>query len=410
MILDREAARRLDEADPLAPCRASFLIPEGITYLDGNSLGPLTAAAARRIARVVDEEWGRGLIRSWSESGWIDLPRAVGAKIGRLIGARPEEVVVADSTSINLWKLLAAALALAGGRRVVLAAEDDFPTDLYMMEGLARLLGDRCALRRTADPVSALDSEVAVLALTHVHYKSGELRDLTAVTAAAHAAGALVLWDLAHSAGAVPIDLDAAGADFAVGCGYKFLNGGPGAPAFLFVAGRHLGAAESFLPGWMGHADPFAFERSYRPAPGIARFRCGTPPVLSLAALDAALDVLLAAPWADLREKAMALGDLFLDLVEARLRGHGFSPACPRDAARRGSQVSLHHPAGHAIVRALACRGVLGDFRAPDVLRFGLAPLYLRFVDVWDAVEGLRQVMDDRAWDRPEHRRRGVVT
>ncbi len=445
--MTREEALRLDEADPLAACADRFVLPPGLIYLDGNSLGPLPRATIERVSRVMEEEWGQSLIRAWNQHRWIDLPRHVAAKIAPLIGAREHEVMVADSTSVNLYKLLAAALELASdrdrgrrpGRHKILSSPRNFPSDLYMMQGLARWLGraERAGGSRPAvgpagpdasaslegaaargayelvladDPAAVLDDSVAVLALTHVDFKSGELFDLPSLTAAAHAAGALVIWDLCHSAGAVPVDLGAASADFAVGCGYKYLNGGPGAPAFLYVAERHQEAVSSPLCGWLGHAEPFAFDTTYRPAPGIGRFLCGTPPILSLAALDAGLDSFASVDLAALRAKSMALGDLFLELVDERCAGHGFRHLSPRDAHRRGSQVSLAHPEGYAIIQALIARGVIGDFRAPDVLRFGLAPLYLRYADVWDAVEALRLVMEGREWGREERQRRGVVT
>ena len=411
----RDRLAELDRRDPLARFRSEFDLPAGVVYLDGNSLGPPPRRVLERLAEVARREWGEDLIRSWNVHGWIDLPRRAGDKIARLIGARPGEVVVADSTSIDLFKVVAAALELRPGRRVIVSEERNFPTDLYMLQGLARLLG------RPEDPVElryarrealgeALGDDVAVVALTQVDYRSGHLLDLAATTAAIHDAGALAVWDLAHSAGAVPVDLEGAQADFAVGCGYKYLNGGPGAPAFLYVAGRHQEAARSPLQGWMGHAAPFAFEREYRPAPGVERFLCGTPPVLSLAALDAALDLWREVDLAALREKSAALGDLFLELVAAECAGHGLEPACPLDAARRGSQVSLRHPEGYAIVQALIARGVIGDFREPDVLRFGFAPLYLGYAEIGDAVRHLREVMARREWDRPEHRERAAVT
>ncbi|HSL81319.1 MAG TPA: kynureninase, partial [Thermoanaerobaculia bacterium] len=387
-------------------------------YLDGNSLGPLTRRAARRVREVVEAEWGRDLIRSWTLHGWIDLPLRVGEKIGRLIGAAPGEVLAADSTSIDLFKLVAAALEARGGeRRVIVTERRNFPTDLYMIQGLLRILeahgGRRYEIRyleERGELEGALGADTALLVLTQVDYRTDELWDLAATTALAHDAGALVLWDLCHSAGALPVDLAAAGADLAVGCGYKYLNGGPGAPAFLYVARRLQEALRSPLQGWLGHAEPFAFEPGYRPAPGIARFQVGTPPVLSLAALDAALELFDGVDMTALRAKSLALGDLFLDLVDQECSGLGLEVASPREGARRGSQVSLRHPEGYAIVQALIARGVVGDFRTPDVLRFGLAPLYLRHADLWDAVAHLREVLETRAWDRPEHRERAAVT
>jgi kynureninase len=406
-----ERVAALDAADPLASLREEFFLPDGIVYLDGNSLGPLPRATPGRIAEVVEREWGRDLITSWNRHGWIDLPRRVGTAIAPLIGARPTEVVVADSTSVNLFKLLAGALALRPGRPAILSEKANFPTDLYISQGLARLReGVELRLVERGALVSALDERVTVLMLTHVDFRTGYLHDMEALTRAAHAAGALALWDLAHSAGAVPVALDACGVDLAVGCGYKYLNGGPGAPAFAFVAESLHGAFESPLTGWMGHATPFAFGARYEAAPGIARLLCGTPPILSLAALACGVEMLARAGIERLRAKSVALADLFIQLVEQECGGFGLEIATPRDHERRGSQVSLRHPEGYAIIRALIERGVIGDFREPDILRFGLAPAFVRFTDVLTAVLQLREVLATRAWDRPEVRRRAKVT
>lgn len=408
----REECAALDRAHPLARHRAAFELPDGVIYLDGNSLGAKPKAVGARIAEVIEAEWGRALITSWNRHGWIHLPLRLGGKIARMIGAAPDEVAVADSTSVNLFKVLAAALRLRPGRPAILSVRDNFPTDLYIAEGLVGLARDRrLRLVDAADVASAADSETAVVLLTQVDYRTGALYDMAAITRAAHAAGTLVVWDLAHSAGALPVDLNGAHADFAVGCGYKYLNGGPGAPAFVFVARRHHAEFVQPLSGWLGHAAPFAFEPSYRPAPGIARALCGTPPILSLAALEVGVDTVLAADVAALRAKSMALGDLFIRLVEGRGgAGLGLSLASPRAAERRGSQVSFRHADGYAVMQALIARGVIGDFRAPDLLRFGFAPLYVRYVDVWDAAAALIGVLQTRAWDRPEFKRRAAVT
>ena len=412
MALSRADLAALDRADPLAAVRAKFVLPPGVVYLDGNSLGPLPKATAAAVARVVEREWGEGLIRSWNAAGWIDAPAKVGDKIARLIGARPGEVIVADSTSVNLFKVLASALDLAQSRRVIVSEAENFPTDLYMMEGLIALLGGRHALRVVpAGGISAaVDAETAVLALTHVNYRSGAMHDMAALSRLAHERGALAIWDLSHSAGAMPLDVSRAGADFAVGCGYKYLNGGPGAPAFVYVAERHHRVFRQPLSGWLGHAEPFAFEGAYRPAAGIARCLVGTPPILSLAALDVGVDLLLECDLGAVREKSVRLTDLFIGLVEQRCAAHGLVLVSPRDGAARGSQVSFRHPQGYPVMQALIARGVIGDFRAPDILRFGLAPLYLRYVDLWDAVTGLAEVLDTKAWDDPTFHRRGAVT
>lgn len=400
-----------DAADPLAGFRERFAVPDGVIYLDGNSLGCLPQATPARLAEVVRDEWGRDLIRSWNEHAWIDLPKRVGDKIGRLIGAAPGQVVAADSTSVNLFKLLAAALALRPGRRVILSDVSNFPTDLYVAQGLIELLGGHHELRLAPFEAvaEALDDDVAVVMLTEVDYRSGAVHDMAAITAAAHRVGALALWDLAHSAGVLPGRLDACGADLAVGCGYKYLNGGPGAPAFLYVAERHQAAARQPLTGWMGHASPFAFDLDYRPAEGIRRQLCGTPVILALAALEVGVDLALAADMAAVRAKSMALTEAFRTAVEALCPGV-FALASPREPERRGSQICLRHPEGYAIVQALIARGVIGDFRAPDILRFGMAPLYLRHVEMWDAAAALAAVMREEAWREPRFRLRAKVT
>lgn len=407
--MTRDDALALDRADPLASRRDLFELEEGLIYLDGNSLGALPKAVKGRLAQAVEAEWGRGLIRSWNSAGWIDLPSHVGAKIAALIGAAPDEVIAADSTSVNLFKLAAGALAMRPGRKVILSEPGNFPTDLYILQGLAQFLpGVELRLVDPGGLPDALDDSVALLLLTHAHYKSGELHDMTALTTWAHEVGALALWDLSHSAGALEVDLTGADADLAVGCGYKYLNGGPGAPAFAFVARRHQAEFQSPLTGWMGHAQPFAFSDDYAPGQGMLRTLCGTPSVLGLTALEAALSAFDGVEMSALRAKSRALGDLFLDLVAERCPDLGV--ACPRDSAKRGSQVSLTHDNGYPIVQALIARGVVGDFRAPDVLRFGLAPLYVRYVDVWDAVDHLAQVMAGEEWREPRFNQVAAVT
>jgi kynureninase len=404
------AITSLDAADPLADRRALFEIPEGVVYLDGNSLGCLTRSARERVARVAAEEWGVSLIRGWNRHGWIDLPARVGDRIGRLIGAEPGSVVAADSTSVNLFKVLAAALRLRPERRVILSDSGNFPTDLYVAEGLIDLV-DRGHELRIVEPEAvegAIDDTVAVVMLTEVDYRSGRLHDMAAITARAHAAGALTVWDLAHSAGAFPVDLAGVSADFAVGCGYKYLNGGPGAPAFVYVAPRLQESVTTPLSGWMGHAAPFAFDLGYSPAAGVDRMRAGTPPVLSLAALDAALDAFDGVDMSVVKAKSMALGDIFITEVEARCPE--LALACPRGGEQRGSQVSFRHPHGYAIMQALIERGVIGDFRAPDVIRFGLTPLYLRFADICLAADVLEEIMRDRLYDQPKYHARAKVT
>jgi kynureninase len=409
-MIERDDLVALDRADPLAEFRDRFVLPDEVIYLDGNSLGALPKATPIRVAEVVSHEWGESLIRAWAAHDWIDMPLRVGQKIGRLIGAAPHSTVVADSTSVNLFKLLSAALTLRPGRSVILTEAGNFPTDLYIAQGLTELLGRGHSLRAACDPVATLGPDVAVLMLTHVNYRTGAMHDISAVTCAAHAVGALVLWDLSHSVGAVPLQLAADDVDFAVGCGYKYLNGGPGAPAFLSVAPRLQTALRMPLTGWLGHAEPFAFTSDYRPAEGIARAIVGTPPVLSLVALEVGIDLLTEVPIAALREKSLRLTAIFMELVAQECAAYGFRTLTPREAKRRGSQVSFSQPNSYAITQALIARGVIGDFRAPDVLRFGTAPLYVRYVDVWDAVAALRMVMRDEEWRDERFAVRGAVT
>jgi kynureninase len=429
-----------DRADPLTALRDEFVLPEGVVYLDGNSLGALPRRTAARLAEVAEREWGEGLIRSWNSAGWIDLSHRIGDKIATLVGARAGEVVVADSTSLNLFKSLSAAVGLqradAPKRKTILSERGNFPTDLYIADSVAAGAGMTLRLADGASIVDGLDNDVAVLMLTHVNYRSGRMHRLAETTRAAHAAGALVVWDLAHSAGAVPVDLHAADADFAVGCGYKYLNGGPGAPAFVWAHPRHTDrmdreALRQPLSGWLGHAAPFEFAPTYRPASGIARFVCGTPPVLAMAALECGLDVFAAVEArggiAALRAKSIALTDLFIGRVEARAAGLGLTLVTPRDADERGSQASFAHAEGYRVMQALIERGVIGDFRAgeagaaraaghpdpvldADLLRFGFTPLYTQFVDAWDAAEQLHDVLASGAHRDERHGRRAKVT
>ncbi|MFZ6648055.1 kynureninase [Undibacterium sp. TJN25] len=412
MKLNREHSIALDAEDQLAAYRGKFALPEQEIYLDGNSLGAMPAHLPARMQQAVASEWGNGLIRSWNDAGWIDLPQRVAAKIARLIGAEGDEVMVGDSTSVNLFKALAAALRLNPGRKVILTERGNFPTDLYIAQGIAGLFDAeiRYVDSDEASVLAALDEDVSVLMLTHVNYRSGRIYDMQKITAMAHAAGALCIWDLAHSAGAVHVELNAAKADMAVGCGYKYLNGGPGAPAFVFVASRHLDDVRQPLSGWHGHAQPFEFLQEYQPAAGINRMQCGTPPLLSMIALDAALEVFEGLDMQQLRAKSRALGDLFIRLVDEKLAGYDFGIASPRDSALRGSQVALTHAQGYAIVQALIARGITGDFRMPDILRFGFAPLYVRFVDVYDTVEAIAEIMEKDEWNQEKFLTKKAVT
>ncbi|WP_201776778.1 kynureninase [Streptacidiphilus anmyonensis] len=404
-VTTREDALALDAADPLRGFRDRFTLPKDVLYLDGNSLGALPSHTPERLRRMVEEEWGRGLIRSWNEAGWYDLPRGLGNRLAPLVGAAPDQVVVCDSTSVNLFKVLSAALRLRPGRSTLVSEVGSFPTDLYMTEGLAparrRLIG-----RDGPTLAELLDEDTAVVLLSHVDYRTGRLQDMAAVTEQVHAAGALMVWDLCHSVGALPVELDACGADFAVGCGYKYLNGGPGAPAFLYAAQRHHAAARQPLSGWFGHAEPFAMSPDYRPADGIGRFLTGTPPLLSLAGLDAALDVWADVDLAQVRAKSLSLTSFFLTLTDAL----GLESVTPRTPEERGSQISLRHPSAYAVVQALIARGVIGDFREPDIMRFGFTPLYVSHADVWDAADALRDVLATREWAQPRFAERGAVT
>jgi kynureninase len=410
--MTRDECLALDAEDSLAFARARFVMPDGVIYLDGNSLGALPATTRSRLDVVMVREWGEDLIQSWNKAGWIDLPARLAKRIAPIIGAGEDEVIAADSTSVNLFKLAAAALTHQSPRRVILTERDNFPTDLYVLQGVQAMLGGAVELKMVArdELFASLDDSVALIALTHIDYKTGEIHDMAAINAAAHRAGALTLWDLSHSAGAVELALDRDGADLAIGCGYKYLNGGPGAPAYLFVA-RHLqDALTQPLSGWMGHAAPFEFSQTYRPANGMLRFLSGTPVVLGMAALEEGLKTFDGIAMRDVQAKARALGDLFLSLIESQCGDAGFTIACPRDAVRRGSQVSLRHPEGYAIMQALIEAGAIGDFRAPDVLRFGFAPLYTRYVDVFDAVAKLAGIMQRGTWRHARFGVRAAVT
>jgi kynureninase len=401
--MDFGDARKLDRDDPLAAYRKLFALPDGIIYLDGNSLGALPKSVAPRMAAVVAEEWGRDLITSWNVHDWIDLPRRVGNKIAPLIGAEPGTVVAADSTSINIFKLLSVALQQRPERRVILTEAGNFPTDVYVADGLAALTGHELL----SGDLTQIGQEVAVVLVTEVNYRTGARHDMGELTRRAHDAGALIVWDLCHSAGAVPVDLTAAQADFAVGCGYKFLNGGPGAPAFAYVAPQHLHGLRQTLQGWLGHAAPFEFAPEYQPATGIDALRVGTPPILSMSALDTALDVFAGVDMAVVKRKSDGLFDLFVSEIETR--APELEILTPRNAGRRGSQISLRHPEAYAVVQALIGRGVVGDFRQPDIIRLGLTPLYLRYQDVHRAAEILGDIIATRAWDKPELKRRAKV-
>ncbi|WP_046469330.1 kynureninase [Allosalinactinospora lopnorensis] len=410
--LTREDCAKLDAEDPLARFRDEFSLPEGVVYLDGNSLGALPKATPGRVAQVVEREWGRGLVKSWSDAGWWDKPRTLGAGIAPLVGAQPHEVVVGDGTSANLFKVLVAALRLNPGRRVVVGESGNFPTDLYITQGVVELLG---ADERRVDPdgpelgEALAAGDVAVVLLSHVDYRTGALRDMAGTTRLVREHGALMIWDLCHSVGAVPVELGECAVDFAVGCTYKYLNAGPGAPAFSYLAERHHRNARQPITGWHGHARPFDFSGDYVPADSASRFLSGSQPLIADAALEASLELWGRVAMDQVRAKSLAMTELFIELTA----GAGLTLVTPRRAERRGSQVSLRHDdgnTGYAIVQALIARGVIGDFRAPDVLRFGFTPLYLRYVDVYDAATALVEVVRSGEWRAPEFARRSWVT
>jgi len=406
--LQRSDLEKMDREDPLSGFRGHFSIPDNHIYMDGNSLGALPLATAQHLNRVVEEEWGQGLIRSWNQQGWVDSQLRLGDSIGELLGAGPRQVLVADSTSVNLYKLAAAALDINPQRRVILTDLDNFPTDTYILQGLTeqRQLELRCV--PSSAILDAIDDDTALVALTHVNYKSGRVFDMAHVTKFAQQQGALVLWDLSHSVGALPVSLDAAGVDFAVGCGYKYLNGGPGAPAFLYVATRHQQQAQSPLWGWFGHQSPFTFENRYKPAADINRFQCGTPSILALAALECGVELMRKADMQQVRAKSLALGELFIQLAETHCPE--LEIITPRDPDVRGSHVSITHPQGYAIMQALINRNIIGDFRDPNVMRFGLTPLYMRYTDVWDCVQAIKEIVNSGSWDTSEFLTRSKVT
>ncbi|MGU9819596.1 kynureninase [Pseudomonas sp. LF090] len=413
----RSHCQALDAQDPLAPLRRQFALPEGVIYLDGNSLGARPVAALARAQQVLAQEWGNGLIRSWNSAGWADLSQRLGNRLAPLIGARDGEVVITDTTSINLFKVLSAALSVQRqrqpGRKVIVSEASNFPTDLYIAEGLAELLQQGYSLRLVNSPdelPQAIDQDVAVVMLTHVNYKTGYMYDMQALTALSHECGALSIWDLAHSAGAVPIDLHKARADYAIGCTYKYLNGGPGSQAFVWVNPLLVDVVRQPLSGWFGHTRQFAMEAQYAPSAGIARYLCGTQPITSLAMVECGLEIFAQTDMASLRTKSLALTDLFIALVEARCAAHGLVLITPREHARRGSHVSFEHPEGYAVIQALIARGVIGDYREPRIMRFGFTPLYTSFTEVWDAVEILGDILDTGTWDQPQFKVRNSVT
>ena len=407
--MTQHEAQQLDASDPLAFARERFRIPDGVVYLDGNSLGAMPKAAPAALAKTAEQQWGEDLIASWNKHGWIDWPTKIAAKLAPIVGAKPSELLIADSTSVSLFKLLAAAARARPGRNTILSQRRNFPTDLYVAQGLAEMLGLRLKAVEPDEITASIDADTAVVTLTHVDYRSAAFYDMRAVNDAAHAAGALVVWDLSHSAGAIEFDLNGTGADLAVGCGYKYLNGGPGAPAFIYVSERLQGELTNPLQGWMGHAEPFSFVDDYWPSRGILRFLTGTPSILALAALDAGLATFDGIPMRDVQAKSRRLSQLFIDEVEARC-GSELQLASPHDPTQRGSHVVFAHPEGYAVMQALIARGVIGDFRAPDLMRFGFAPLYNSFAEMVGAAEILAEILASREWDQPRFHDRAKVT
>ncbi|GAA1547791.1 kynureninase [Brevibacterium picturae] len=418
--LDRSACERLDRDDDLRAFRDEFILPPETIYLDGNSLGARTKGAAERAQEVIADEWGTGLIRSWNTAGWFDLPAKLGEKVAGIVGGETGSTVVTDTTSINLFKAASAALkmqsAAAPERRIILTQRENFPSDIYMLQGLAEQLDDGYEVRLvddeevTAGFPNSMTDEVALVVLTHVNYRTGRLFDMETTTSAIHAGGAMVIWDLCHSAGALEIDLAGSGADMAIGCTYKFLNGGPGSPAFIWVSEELQNGFSQPLSGWWSHAKPFEMSPDYAPAEGIRRYLTGTQGIVSMSVAELGLDIANGVDMATVRQKSLALSDLFIDLVETRLAEHPIEVVTPREHAHRGSQVSITHPEGFAVMSTLIERGIIGDYREPSVLRFGLTPLYIGFTEVWDTVEALRDILDNRLWDAPQHQVRGAVT
>lgn len=402
----RNVLKQRDQNDPLAGLREAFYLPPDILYLDGNSLGVMPHRARQRAMDVITQEWGTKLIHSWVDNDWLQAPVRVGDKIAALIGAKPGEVIVADSTSINLFKVLVTALQANVGRHVILSEAGNFPTDLYIMQGLSAFAADKVSLQTVESDQIAdhLSDDIAVLLLTQVHYKTGQIQDMKEITRQAHEAGVLVVWDLSHSTGSIPVDVNKCDVDFAVGCGYKFLNGGPGAPAYLFVAARHQNTGLPILSGWFGHEDPFGFSDKYVPAANINRFQCGTPSVLAISILECGVDLFERTQIAKLREKSIALSSLFIDLMDEHCNHLGFKLVSPRKSADRGGHVSYAHKHGYGILQAIKQRGVIGDFRAPDIMRFGITPMYLRYQDIFDVVDIIGDVMAGNEWNKAEYK------
>lgn len=412
MTITKYHCQQLDREDSLATLRKEFFLPKGKINMDGNSLGSLPKATQKHLQKVVQEEWGKGMIASWSQAGWFEAPLRIGGKIAPLIGAKPTEVLVTDTTSINIYKALCAALSLNSERAIMLSEAGNFPTDLYMMQGITAFSKGQLQTKivEPAAILEALNEEVAVLLLTHVHYKTAAIKDMKNITQKAHDKGVLVVWDLSHSVGSIELALNDCQVDFAVGCGYKFLNGGPGAPAFIYVAERHQQKALPILSGWMGHQDPFAFTDDYTPSSDIAKFRCGTPGILGMAALECGIDLFAQTSITELRQKAIRLSRLFINLMQQECSDYGFELASPKEDNLRAGHVAYRHSEGHGIYQAIKKKGIVSDFRTPDILRFGITPMYLSYQDIFEVVQSIKKVMETKAWDKPEYKTRAAIT
>ena len=412
--LNLEDIKSLDDVDPLSEYREEFYLPKNTIYFDGNSLGPVPTKTIENLNKTINEEWGRDLINSWNKADWINLPQTLGNKIAPLLGAKSGEVVVVDSTSVNLFKVLTSALRLNNNRKKIVSESTNFPSDLYILEGVNGMLSNQyeCLLIEDddIDIEEYIDSSIAVVMLSHINYKTGRISNMKKITDYAHKKGALVVWDLSHSVGVIPMDLHNIGVDFAVGCTYKHLNGGPGAPGFLYVHSDLIEKVSQPLSGWLGHSDPFAFDRKYVPANNINKFICGTPSILSYKAVESGLDVFDGISMEQVRKKSTQLSELFIELIEQECGEFGFKLFSPNDASQRGSQISYRHKNAYPIMQSLISRGIIGDYREPNILRFGISPLYMRYEDVWSAIMCLKNIMQANEWDSSNFKIRNYVT
>ncbi len=412
--LTREDFIKLDTLDPIKKVREEFALPKDVIYFDGNSLGPLPKNTIKSLDSVIQREWGNGLIRSWNDENWINLPRNLGNQIAPLIGAKEGEVIVVDSTSVNLFKVLSSALMLNGNRKIIVSEAVNFPSDLYILEGVNNMFGEsyeRCLIDEGDDEIEKyIDSSTAVVVLSHINYKTGRITDLNKITTFAHEKGALVVWDISHSVGVLPMNLHDLGVDFAVGCTYKHLNGGPGAPGFLFVHSSLIEKVSQPLTGWLGHIKPFDFEVEYQPANDINKFICGTPPIIAYKAIESGLEIFKDLSIIEIREKSIKLSEMFIQLMQQECTEFGFMLFSPKNSEQRGSQISFLHENAYFIIQALISHGIIGDYREPNVMRFGISPLYMRFEDVWNAITCLREIMQTGEWQSEKFKNKNYVT